>query len=309
MSNLERHCRLLLRAYPAAYREARGEEIMGTLLEATPPGRPWPLPRDIRCLIFGGLRARAAQPRQFTTATNLRVAVLAGVAAYLAFSASGFLSSYVPSGYNVIAGRPAGCVRIATRGRGAECAVRLAARCCRAVADPSGARLAESAPCRCSPRRVARSCGDVLRRAVAGHRCGSTVVGLACLAALVAVAGYAERPSWRWFWPLGLLAIAPLLVAVARRFAPTGADVVLAAGVILAALAVSILSIAWMVIDARPAIAMAVFLLAIQLSLTISLLAMGDRSVVSPLFALVVIAIMAVAVWRLRRQSARGEPA
>jgi hypothetical protein len=132
---------------------------------------------------------------------------------------------------------------------------------------------------------------------------GSTVVGLACLAALVALAGYAERPSWRWFWPLGLLAIAPLLVAVAGRF-----DTI-SVGLILAALAVSILSIAWMVIDARPAIAMAVFLLAIQFSLTISLLAMGDRSVVSPLFALVVIAITAVAVWRLRRQSARGEPA
>jgi hypothetical protein len=132
---------------------------------------------------------------------------------------------------------------------------------------------------------------------------GSTVVGLASLAALVALAGYAERPSWRWFWPLGLLAIAPLPVLVAGRF-----DTVLA-GLILAALTVTILSIASMVIDARPAIATAVILLAIQLSLTISLLATGDRSVVSPLFALGMIAIAAVAVWRLRRQSARGQHA
>lgn len=59
MNPLERRCRLLLQAYPAAYREVRGEEIIGTLLEATQPGRSWPLSRDIRGLIFGGLRARA----------------------------------------------------------------------------------------------------------------------------------------------------------------------------------------------------------------------------------------------------------
>ncbi|MGB6453627.1 MAG: hypothetical protein WBH47_03965, partial [Streptosporangiaceae bacterium] len=60
MPVLERHCRLLLRAYPAAYRQDRGEEIIGTLLEATPAGRSWPLHRDIRGLVVGGLRARAA---------------------------------------------------------------------------------------------------------------------------------------------------------------------------------------------------------------------------------------------------------
>ena len=41
---LERRARWLLRAYPAAYRADRGEEITGTLLEATPPGRDWPPP-------------------------------------------------------------------------------------------------------------------------------------------------------------------------------------------------------------------------------------------------------------------------
>jgi hypothetical protein len=30
MSTLERHCQLLLRAYAAAYRDVRGEEIVGT---------------------------------------------------------------------------------------------------------------------------------------------------------------------------------------------------------------------------------------------------------------------------------------
>ena len=33
---LERRCRRFLRVYPAAYRRERAEEIIGTLLEATP---------------------------------------------------------------------------------------------------------------------------------------------------------------------------------------------------------------------------------------------------------------------------------
>ena len=58
MSSLERRCRRLLRAYPAWYRRERGEEMLGTLLEASPPGRRWPSFRDTRALITGGLRVR-----------------------------------------------------------------------------------------------------------------------------------------------------------------------------------------------------------------------------------------------------------
>jgi hypothetical protein len=39
VSAFERRARMLLRAYPAAYRHERGEEIIGTLLEATPANR------------------------------------------------------------------------------------------------------------------------------------------------------------------------------------------------------------------------------------------------------------------------------
>jgi hypothetical protein len=70
MSPFERHCGLLLRAYPAAYRSERGEEIIGTLLETTPEGRAWPRPRDIRSLVVGGLSARAALNRRNTTASS-----------------------------------------------------------------------------------------------------------------------------------------------------------------------------------------------------------------------------------------------
>ena len=58
MSSLERRCRRLLRAYPAWYRRGRDEEMLDTLLEASPPGRRWPSFRDTRALITGGLRVR-----------------------------------------------------------------------------------------------------------------------------------------------------------------------------------------------------------------------------------------------------------
>jgi hypothetical protein len=45
VTGLERRCRWLLRAYPAWYRRKRGEEMLGTLLEASPPDRRWPSAR------------------------------------------------------------------------------------------------------------------------------------------------------------------------------------------------------------------------------------------------------------------------
>ena len=58
MTPLERRCRWLLRAYPAGYRRDRGGEMLGTLLEASPPGARWPSFRDARALVIGGLRVR-----------------------------------------------------------------------------------------------------------------------------------------------------------------------------------------------------------------------------------------------------------
>ena len=55
---MERRCRWLLLAYPAWYRRKRAGEMLGTLLEASPPGRRWPSFRDARALVAGGLRVR-----------------------------------------------------------------------------------------------------------------------------------------------------------------------------------------------------------------------------------------------------------
>jgi hypothetical protein len=57
---LERRCQLLLRAYPAWYRRERAEEMLDTLLEASPPGRRRPSFRDTRTLVIAGLRVRGA---------------------------------------------------------------------------------------------------------------------------------------------------------------------------------------------------------------------------------------------------------
>jgi hypothetical protein len=282
MSTIERHCQLLLRFYPAAYREVRGEEIIGTLLEATAPGRSWPRLRDVRCLITGGLRARAAQPKQFTTAANLRVAVLAGVAAYLAFGAFSVLTTDVPTG--IMPGRQyapsdwplfAALVLLLI-----PTALVWVSR--RRIAVLVGALPAAAATCYAGPWH--------------GIVAGSAVARLVCLAALVALAGRADRPSWRWLWLVGLLAIAPLVAAVAWPYG------FLALAMLL--LGLTVVSIAWIVIDARPTIAMAVFLAALQLPVTIGPLAVGAGFQLSMLFALIVTAIAAVAVWRLRRQSA-----
>src|SRR5258705_3585489 len=93
MSPIERPSRLLLRAYPASYRRERGEEILGTLMEATPSHRQWPLARDVRALAIGGFRARAAHNRGRSMAVNLRLTALLGVAIYLALAAWGYLAT------------------------------------------------------------------------------------------------------------------------------------------------------------------------------------------------------------------------
>jgi hypothetical protein len=83
MTGLEACYRRLLHAYPAWYRRERGEEMLDTLLAAAPHGRTWISLRDAGALILGGLRVRAGQNRRLTTATNLRLAVLFGVALWL----------------------------------------------------------------------------------------------------------------------------------------------------------------------------------------------------------------------------------
>lgn len=85
-SKLERRARALLRAYPAEYRHGRAEEIIGTLLEAAPPGRSFPTAREAWSLIAGGRHARAARNRRPGAKANLRLTLLLGISTYLGFN-------------------------------------------------------------------------------------------------------------------------------------------------------------------------------------------------------------------------------
>jgi hypothetical protein len=91
MSGLEARTRLLLRAYPPAYRADRGEEIIGTLLEASAPGRSWPAPREARSLVAAGLRVRAAANRQQPAVTSLRLTLLLAAVLWLSWDPYGLL--------------------------------------------------------------------------------------------------------------------------------------------------------------------------------------------------------------------------
>ena len=85
---LERRARALLRAYPADYRDGRAEEIIGTLLEAAPPGRSFPAAREAWSLIAGGRHARADRNRRPGVGDSLRLALLLGISIYVSFSAA-----------------------------------------------------------------------------------------------------------------------------------------------------------------------------------------------------------------------------
>ncbi|UWP86457.1 hypothetical protein [Dactylosporangium fulvum] len=59
---LARRYRRRMFAYPRAYRRSRGDELLGTLLEAAPPGRTRPTLRETADLVRHGLRARIGRP-------------------------------------------------------------------------------------------------------------------------------------------------------------------------------------------------------------------------------------------------------
>ncbi|GAA2904448.1 hypothetical protein GCM10010517_70530 [Streptosporangium fragile] len=58
MDAYERRCRLLMRAYPPRFREYRGQEVLGTLLDLAAPGQTRPTFRDSLDIVRGGLLTR-----------------------------------------------------------------------------------------------------------------------------------------------------------------------------------------------------------------------------------------------------------
>jgi hypothetical protein len=124
-----------------------------------------------------------------------------------------------------------------------------------------------------------------------------SVPELACLAAVALLARRTERPGRRWVPLVALAAAVPLQAYLVPGVWPLSFLALLEA--------VAAVSLLWVIVDARPAVATVVFLLAMLLPPGIDSLAAGpDIGAEVPL--LIVIAVAAVAVWLLRRQSARA---
>jgi hypothetical protein len=85
---LERRYRLLLRSYPQQYRAERGQEILSTLLDATPPGQRSPSLADAVDILGNGLRRRWGLVG--IAGLDAGVALAAPVALALAAGISGF---------------------------------------------------------------------------------------------------------------------------------------------------------------------------------------------------------------------------
>ena len=269
LSVLERRSRLLLRAYPAIYRRERGEEMIGTLLATTPAGRAWPRLRDIRELAAGGLRARAAQNRSLTARVNIRIAVLAGVSMYLVMIAAAYLGMWVIDPgplwheWRVMAVGPLVVVAVLPYlDRAAHG---------RGVDRPGGNR------------------GDLLRWQ---GRCAFLVLDL--------VGGVRRRDSSASAAlgaPAANVAMAHRCVrwaVVASRYGSAGPLLQVAP-----LLALGVVSVAWLAIDARLAVAVATFVLTFYVLPTALFFTAG----ILPLW-LAIVAVAALPVWLMRRQSA-----
>ncbi len=291
MTALERHARWLLRCYPAAYRDERGEEIIGTLLEATPDGRTWPRARDIRALLFCGLKARAAQNRQRTIGANIRVAVMAGLAMYLALWVGVFV---------------AGLVQQLTSNSAHYIGFTSWPWAAIALLSVATIVLAWTAPHRIVVATALVNSAAVVSIGLAtSNLLGIPLLQALALAGLAALAPRTGHPSLRWLWLPAIFAVswAPLQLGVSYAwfgytwgfFTP---------GLLLLVMVAS--GVAWVAVDARLIVAMLTYLAVAALQIPVAEVIPDGFGVFAALPAFgVVIAIATPMVWLLRRQSAR----
>jgi hypothetical protein len=286
---LQRRSRLLLRAYPAAYRRDRGEEIIGTLLEATPEGRRWPQARDARALIAGGVRARAAQNRRRTTAANVRISVLLGAAAFLWMSVAGYLSVSVQ--YWRLAGIPG-----LSQTAGPPVLLALLLMTTTLLAWWVTPRIAVRA---CA---LAAATAIVFFVALNAHLMGQAVVEVMCVVALGVFARRSERPGAFWLLLAGLFGAVTFTprVLIGTAWLQPVERVLPPALVVFVILA----SIAWIAVDARPVIAVATYFALVMLESAVTNAAAGQGLYLPFPFVLIVAVVAASALWLLRRQSA-----
>jgi hypothetical protein len=292
VTSLERRSRRLLTVYPALYRRERGEEIIGTLLEAS-DDRTWPRPRDVRALAVGGLKARAAQNRQRTTSANLRVAVMAGLAMYLslwvAAELDGVVQAFVPNSVH-----PADW----TSWPAAVTALLVGATVVFAWTAPRVVVMAGA---------TAASAAVVsFGLAIAGPPAplGTRLVEVLGLMGLAALAPRSGRPPRRWLLLPGAIVVASPLLELGVGYGWLGYSFeYLMPGALLFVIVVA--GILWVGIDARLLVAVVTYFALSGLQATVTMISSGFEVLSRLPFLLVVVAIAAPAIWLLRRQSAR----
>ena len=207
MTALERRSRRLLRAYPAAYRRERGEEIIGTLLEATPEDADLAAAARRPCADRGRSEGtRCAEPAP----DHRREPPRRGDGRRLALPVR--MGSDLPAhcGDQVPDALAAGSAWPALPAVLTGLAV--AATVVLAWTAPRRVVLAGALPA------AAAVCYFVLVRA---HLTGPAVIQLASLAGLVALIPRTARPSRRWLWLLGVVMATALLPDLQTSLAPS----------------------------------------------------------------------------------------
>jgi hypothetical protein len=283
MSPLERRCRSLLRAYPRWYRRQRGDEMLATLLEASQPGQRWPSARDTRALIIGGLRVRATQDQRLTTAANLRLAAQLGAALALLTLVTGSLTAILLI-----------WVHAYTLSTGVAQSL---------VCGLLG--LAVVVAAWFGSRSVVAVLAAATAAAAAWGYWGSDKAlailpaGLLIMLAVLVYLGERLPRSWLWLagaW-FGWNVLQALSVLEPLRFLYD--PLILVPWIILG------LVVLWAFVDARPAMAMAVYI-ACMYVVSQLLSGVGYGWVVSPglfVFASAAVALASGSFWRLRRQA------
>jgi hypothetical protein len=321
MSTLERRCWLLLTAYPAEYRRERGEEILGTLLETTPRSRGWPLARDVGALIIGGLRARAAANRRLSTAADVRLGVLLGVAIELSAFAAGFIQDFATS--PAVLGTAHDTAASGWRELLAGLLIAAAVTCAWRGRRRLLVACASAAVAAVIWLLIHQPAYNSARMTVWTLSAGGAVSLLLGLAALVLLARQAERPSRSWLWLIGLIVAAVIVPALMPG--PISALMLFVGHLFMlsspwpALLTMLIVPIAWAIawigVDARPALGVATYLALYVVTILGDAIQLGNGNYPPPprflalaaawwpLYAFA-LAVGGLALWRLRRRQA-----
>lgn len=282
MTAIERNCKRLLLAYPRWYRRDRGDEIAGTLMEATGPGRSWPTGRDARALILSGLRVRAGAGERLNVRSSLyQSMLLAGVLllAYFGALRIGLLGGSASLDFpgmstwsNVVLGLATVVVTIGAW---------------------SGPRRLVAA--------IALIAAGVWLFQPLDHSVSQSVAPALGLV-LIAIAAFQQvRLPRQWLW----LAVPWFLAYLADWLVPYGSAVTeIAAYSLIAAI---VATMAWFVLDVRPLLGVAIAIAVFGAGEIIAFARFDLAGVLflwpTELIIVTALGFIAAGIWRLRRQS------